>query len=75
MEKPCAASPGSVPFPTTTHSRQQCPNSPFFFPNLFRALGDSQERRYGAISPCHSSEREGLGVSESAPHPGSPFPW
>lgn len=53
MEKPRAASPGSVPFPTTTHSRQQCPNSLFVFPNLFRALGDSQERRYGAISPCH----------------------
>lgn len=41
------------PFLTTSHSGGVTP-----FSDLFRVLGDSQERRYGAISLCHGHECE-----------------
>lgn len=69
MQPPLALRP-SPPSPTDGSNAL----IPFFFFNLFRALGDSQERRYGAIAPCHSSEHEGLGASASVPPLRLPFP-
>lgn len=45
--------PSTAPLPHHIHSGGVTP-----FSDLFRVLGDSQERRYGAISLCHGHECE-----------------
>lgn len=65
----CQAQP---PFPTASYGDEWGKSGVTPFSDFFRAPGDSQERRYGAISSCHGGERGHMDTWIS-PSP-SPFP-
>lgn len=53
------------PLPTTSQGDRLGRSGVTPFSDLFRVLGDSQERRYGAISSCHGGELMDASVSPS----------